>query len=178
MFSNLKILSLLLAVSASLTIAPVDAQQRSENPFEGERVRITAPNFFDGRVTGTVVRYDHNGIAVQHEATGEIHAVPYAGVQQLDRFLGGSPASTAWYRGRLFGFLGMGLGTITGALIGDASGLGFVPTLSVGAAIGAITGGAAGAVYGANNPVERWGWVPNPWGYDPNVRPISEAVGE
>lgn len=158
------------AVAILLLAAPATAQQRSEN-LTGTRVRVTAPNFLDSRVTGTVTSFNHRRLVVTEEETGRRYTLPLKSVSRLEPFKGDSPASTAWYRGRWGAFLGASAGAILGPAIAKVTDMGMGQAVLAGGATGLVAGAAAGGVYGWRNPEERWSWIVRPWGYDPELRP-------
>jgi hypothetical protein len=164
-----------LAVAALLVAigATASAAQAKPDRLSGTRVRVTAPNFLDHRITGTVTSFTADGLVVREEVTGTEYDLPLHSIARLDPFKGGSPRSTAWYRGRVGAFLGGGLGAIAGALIGKASPYPFGQTIALSAAVGLVGGGSVGAMAGALYPAERWGWAMSPWGYDRSLRPTN-----
>src|SRR5829696_923631 len=107
---------MLAAIAAFLISVPAAAQQQSDG-LSGTRVRVTSPNFIPAPVTGTVTSYTQQGIVVVDELTGDSLLLPLRSVTRLDRFAGGSAASTAWYRGRMGAFIGAGLGLVGGPLV-------------------------------------------------------------
>lgn len=159
----------LLALAAAV---PAAAQETGDG-LTGTRVRVTAPNFAQGRVVGTVTAYTDQRLVVTEEGTGEVHEFPLRAVSRLDPFMGGSAGSTAWYRARFGAFLGAAVGLIAGAAVGSTGDGDMVRPTLVGGAIGLGAGGVLGAASGAVFPRERWGWVMSPWGYDPELRPDS-----
>jgi hypothetical protein len=164
--------SRLLAVGFVLSalLAPPAHAQKSD-PLTGKRVRVTAPNFLDHRVTGVVSSFTAKGLVVEEEGTGTAYTMPLHAVARIDPFRGDGPASTAWYRGRLGGFVGAGLGLIAGAFVSQVSPHGFGTTVALSGAAGLAAGGLVGGVSGALRPAPRWSWVMNPWGYDPGLKP-------
>lgn len=155
-----------------LIAAPAHAQER-EDKLTGTRVRVTAPNFLDDRVTGEVTSFTHERLVIRAESTGRQYTLPLKAVSRLDPFKGDSPASTAWYRGRLGAFIGASLGAIIAPAIVKISDQSIGQAIAMSGATGLVTGATVGAVYGWRNPVERWSWVTNPWGYDPELRPSN-----
>jgi hypothetical protein len=164
---SLALAALLLALAA---IDPAAAQQ-ADDGLTGTRVRVTAPHFAPERVTGVVTEYNDQRLQVTADGTGEVYVFPLRSVQRLDPFMGGSRGSTAWYRARVGAFLGAAVGFLAGAAIGTTGDSNMVRPTLVGGAIGLGTGATVGALFGAAFPSERWGWVMNPWGYDPELRP-------
>lgn len=165
---TLRIAALLLALAA-----PAAAQEAPDEGMTGRRVRVTAPNYAQHRVTGTVTAYDDRRLVVAEDSTGTVYEFPLRAVSRLDPYMGGSAGSTAWYRARFGAFLGAAVGLIAGAAIGSTGDGDMVRPALVGGAIGLGGGAALGAAYGAAAPRERWGWVMSPWGYDPELRPAS-----
>jgi hypothetical protein len=163
----LRFAAALLALAAA---APLQAQEPDDG-LTGTRVRVTAPNFADDRVVGTVTVYNDQRLVLTEEETGEVYEFPLRAVARLDPFMGGSRGSTAWYRGRLGAFVGGAVGLIAGAGMGAAGDGDMVRSTLIGGAVGLGAGGVLGAVTGAAAPRERWGWVMSPWGYDPELRP-------
>lgn len=162
----------LAAAAAFLVSAPAAAQQASDG-LTGTRVRVTAPQFIPAPVTGTITAYTRDGIAVADEFSGDTILLPLRSVSRLDKFAGGSAASTAWYRGRLGAFIGGGLGLIAGPVLAKVVDRDMVESTLLGGAIGLGAGFTVGAVYGAASPRERWTWTIQPWGYDPELRPAA-----
>lgn len=166
--------SLHLAAAVALAIgsaaAPAYAQSARDG-LSGTRVRVTAPNFAENRVVGTVTSYDETGLQVVEEATGTVYSFPLRAVSRLDPYQGGSRGSTAWYRGRFGAFLGAGVGLLAGAAIGTTGDGDMVRPTVAGGVAGMGAGALLGALHGAAFPRDRWGWVMNPWGYDPELRP-------
>ncbi|HEX2208316.1 MAG TPA: hypothetical protein VHG93_11590 [Longimicrobium sp.] len=163
------------ALAAFLIAAPAAAQRKSDG-LSGTRVRVTAPNYIPVPVTGTVTSYTQEGIVVTDELTGDSILLPLHSVSRLDRFAGGSAASTAWYRGRLGAFLGAGLGLIVGPVSSKLTGKDMVESTLIGGAIGLTSGFAVGAIAGAASPRERWTWTLQPWGYDASLRPAPQPA--
>lgn len=161
----------LAALAAFLLAAPAAGQNGGSDGLTGTRVRVTAPQFLPERLTGTVLAYTREGLLVRDEASGDSVRLPLRAVSRLDKFAGGSAASTAWYRGRVGAFVGGGLGAIAGPLLARVTGKGMGESALLGGAIGLGTGFTVGAVYGAASPRERWTWTLQPWGYDPALRP-------
>jgi hypothetical protein len=161
--------TLIVALAALLLAAPATAQERADN-LTGRRVRVTAPNFLDERVTGVVTSFTHERLVLRAEDNGRQYRLPLKAISRLDPFKGDSPASTAWYRGRFGAFVGASLGAMLSPAIVKITGQSFGQALLISGGTGLITGATAGAVYGYRNPEERWGWVMNPWGYDPELR--------
>jgi hypothetical protein len=157
-------------IAVVLLAAPAGAQQREDN-LTGSRVRVTAPNFLEDRVTGTVTSFTHERLVIQSESTGRRYTLPLRAVSRLDPFRGDSPASTAWYRGRLGAFIGGSLGAILAPAIVKISDQSIGQAIAMSGVTGLVTGATVGAVYGWRNPEERWSWVMSPWGYDPKLRP-------
>ena len=168
--------SLHLAAAVALAIAaaspPAHAQERGDG-LTGTRVRVTAPNFAEDRVVGTVTAYDESGLQVVEEATGTVYSFPLRAVSRLDPYRGGSRGSTAWYRGRFGAFLGGSIGLLAGAGIGTTGDGNMVRPTIAGGLVGLGVGATVGALHGAAFPTDRWGWVMNPWGYDPELRPAT-----
>jgi hypothetical protein len=157
----------LLALAAAV---PASAQETADR-LTGTRVRVTAPNFAEQRVVGTVTAYTDQRLVVAEEGTGEVYEFPLRAVSRLDPFMGGSSGSTAWYRGRLGAFVGAALGLVGGAALGFTGDGDPLSTTLIGGGVGLGVGATVGALHGAALPRERWGWVMNPWGYDPELRP-------
>ena len=166
----------LAAVAALVLAAPAAAQQTPNDGLSGTRVRVTAPNFLPGRVTGTITSYTQQGIVVVDEFSGDSILLPLRAVSRLDKFAGSSAASSAWYRGRAGGFIGGALGLIAGPLLAKSVDKDMVEATLLGGAIGLGAGFTVGAIYGAVAPSERWTWTIQPWGYDSNLRPSTTAT--
>lgn len=166
---------LLAALAAVLISVPAAAQQRSDG-LSGTRVRVTSPNFIPEPVTGTVASYTQQGIVVVDEVTGDSILLPLRSVSRLDRFAGGSAASTAWYRGRVGAFVGAGLGLIAGPLLAKVVDREMGEMAFIGGGAGLVSGFAVGAIVGAAAPRERWTWTIQPWGYDATLRPAPRPV--
>lgn len=166
---------LALAALAALLIATPAASQRQSDGLSGTRVRVTAPNFIPEPVTGTVASYTQGGLVVVDEVTGDSIRLPLRSVSRLDKFAGGSAASTAWYRGRLGAFIGAGLGLIAGPVLSKVTGGDMAENTLIGGAVGMTAGFTIGAIAGAAAPRERWTWTIQPWGYDPSLRPSPQA---
>ena len=166
----------LAAVAALVLAAPAAAQERPDDGLSGTRVRVTAPNFLPGTVTGTITSYTQQGIVVVDEFSGDSILLPLHSVSRLDKFAGGSAASSAWYRGRVGGFIGGALGLIAGPLLAKSVDKDMVEATLLGGAIGLGAGFTVGALYGAATPRERWTWTIQPWGYDPNLRPSTTTA--
>lgn len=166
------------AMAAILLASPALAQQ-GRDVLTGTRVRVTAPHFFPAPIRGTVTSYTHLALTVAREDTTADSVVsvtvPLRAVSRLDRFAGGSASSTAWYRGRLGGFVGAGLGLIAGPLTARTTGRGVGESALIGGGLGLLSGFTLGAVIGAASPRERWTWVMQPWGYDASLRPAPIA---
>jgi hypothetical protein len=158
------------ALAAFLISIPATAQQRSDG-LSGTRVRVTSPNFIPAPVTGTVASYTQNGIVVVDEVTGDSVLLPLRSVTRLDKFAGGSAASTAWYRGRVGAFIGAGLGLIAGPLLAKVVDKEMGEMAFIGGGAGLISGFTVGAITGAAAPRDRWTWTIRPWGYDATLRP-------
>lgn len=161
---------MLAALAAFLVSMPAAAQQQSDG-LSGTRVRVTAPNFIPAPVTGTVTSYTQQGIVVVDEVTGDSVRLPLRSVARLDKFAGGSAASTAWYRGRMGAFIGAGLGLIAGPLLAKVVDKEMGEMAFIGGGAGLVTGFTVGAIAGAATPRERWSWVIQPWGYGAGLRP-------
>lgn len=161
---------LLAALAAFLISVPAAAQRQSDG-LSGTRVRVTAPNFIPAPVTGTVTSYTQQGIVVVDEVTGDSIQLPLRSVTRLDKFAGGSAASTAWYRGRLGAFIGAGLGLVGGPLVAKVVDRDLGEMAIIGGGAGLVTGFTVGAIAGAAAPRDRWTWTIQPWGYDASLRP-------
>jgi hypothetical protein len=161
---------MLAALAAFLVSVPAAAQQQSDG-LSGTRVRVTSPNFIPEPVTGTVSSYSQAGIVVVDEVTGDSIRLPLRSVSRLDKFAGGSAASTAWYRGRVGAFLGAGLGLIAGPLLAKVVDKEMGEMAFIGGGAGLVSGFTVGALVGAAAPRERWSWIIQPWGYDATLRP-------
>jgi hypothetical protein len=161
---------ILAAIAALLVSVPAAAQQRSDG-LSGTRVRVTSPNFIPAPVTGTITSYTQAGIVVVDEVTGDSILLPLRSVTRLDKFAGGSAASTAWYRGRVGAFIGAGLGLIGGPLMAKVVDKEMGEMAFIGGGAGLISGFTVGAIAGAVAPRERWTWTIQPWGYDASLRP-------
>lgn len=161
---------MLAALAAFLLSVPAAAQQRSDG-LSGTRVRVTAPQFIPAPVTGTITSYTQQGIVVVDELTGDSILLPLRSVSRLDKFAGGSAASTAWYRGRVGAFIGAGLGLIAGPVSSKVTKKDMVESTLLGGVIGLTSGFTVGALMGAASPRERWTWTIQPWGYDASLRP-------
>jgi hypothetical protein len=164
---------LTLAAAALLLAAPATAQQASDG-LTGTRVRVTAPNFLPAPLQGTVISYTQEGLGVLGEAGADTVLLPLRAISRLDRFAGGSAGSTAWYRGRVGGFIGAGLGLIAGPLLAKVTDRGMGESALIGGGVGLAAGFTVGAVWGASSPRERWTWTMQPWGYDPTLRPAEQ----
>ncbi|MBW3570814.1 MAG: hypothetical protein KY467_06895 [Gemmatimonadetes bacterium] len=162
----------LAALAAVLIATPAFAQQGSDG-LTGTRVRVTAPQFIPEPVTGTVTSYTQQGIVVADELTGDSILLPLRSVSRLDKFAGGSAASTAWYRGRVGAFIGAGLGLIAGPVLAKVVDREMGEMALIGGGAGLVSGFAVGAMVGAASPRERWTWTIQPWGYDPTLRPAA-----
>jgi hypothetical protein len=162
---------MLAALAAFLISMPAAAQQQSDG-LSGTRVRVTAPNFVPAPVTGTVTSYTQQGIVVVDEVTGDSIRLPLRSVSRLDKFAGGSAASTAWYRGRVGAFIGAGLGLIAGPLLAKVVDKEMGEMAIIGGGAGLVSGFTVGAIAGAASPRERWTWIIQPWGYDASLRPV------
>jgi hypothetical protein len=147
--------------------------QEATDGLTGTRVRVTAPHFAPHRVQGVVSTYTDARLEVTEEETGTVYSFPLRSVSRLDPFMGGGSGSTAWYRARLGGFLGGAVGLLAGAVAASMSESSRSPaaTVALYGAGGLGAGALLGGVTGAAAPSERWGWVMNPWGYDPELRP-------
>jgi hypothetical protein len=161
---------MLAALAAFLVSVPAAAQQQSDG-LSGTRVRVTSPNFIPAPVTGTVSSYSQAGIVVVDEVTGDSIRLPLHSVSRLDKFAGGSAASTAWYRGRVGAFVGAGLGLIAGPLLAKVVDKEMGEMAFIGGGAGLVSGFTLGAIVGAAAPRERWSWIIQPWGYDATLRP-------
>ncbi|WP_420130298.1 hypothetical protein [Longimicrobium sp.] len=161
---------MLAAIAALLLSVPAAAQQASDG-LSGTRVRVTSPNFIPAPVTGTVSSYTHEAIVVVDEVTGDSVRLPLRSVSRLDKFAGGSAASTAWYRGRVGAFVGAGLGLIGGPLLAKVVDKEMGEMAFIGGGVGLVSGFTLGAIAGAVAPRERWSWILRPWGYDSDLRP-------
>ena len=149
--------------------APAAAPVR--DGLSGTRVRVTAPNFLSAPLQGTVTSYRQEGLSVASEATGDTVLLPLRAISRLDKYAGGSAASTAWYRGRLGAFIGAGLGLVVGPATAKLTDRGMGESALLGGAIGLGTGFTVGALLGASSPRDRWTWTMQPWGYDATLRP-------
>jgi len=161
---------MLAVLAAFLVSVPAAAQQRSDG-LSGTRVRVTSPNFLPAPVTGTITSYTEQGIVVVDELTGDSILLPLRSVTRLDKFAGGSAASTAWYRGRMGAFIGAGLGLVGGPLVAKVVDRDLGEMALLGGVSGLVTGFTVGAIAGAAAPRERWTWTIRPWGYDATLRP-------
>ncbi|HEX6371200.1 MAG TPA: hypothetical protein VF006_19935 [Longimicrobium sp.] len=168
-------ISLLAAIAAFLVAVPATAQQRADG-LSGTRVRVTSPNFIPAPVTGTITSYTQNGIVVVDEVTGDSILLPLRSVTRLDKFAGGSAASTAWYRGRVGAFIGAGLGLIAGPLLAKVVDREMGEMAFIGGGAGLVSGFTLGAIMGAAAPRERWTWTIQPWGYDATLRPAPQPT--
>lgn len=164
-------ISIVAAIAALVISVPAAAQQA--DGLSGTRVRVTSPNFIPAPVTGTVSSYTQEGIVVVDEVTGDSIRLPLRSVSRLDKFAGGSAASTAWYRGRVGAFIGAGLGLIGGPLLAKVVDKEMGEMAFIGGGVGLVSGFTVGAITGAVAPRERWTWVIKPWGYDANLRPTT-----
>lgn len=162
-------------VLATLICAAPSNAQHKQDAWTGSRVRVTAPNFLDQRITGTVSSINHDAISLRDEVTGEAYKIPLQAIARLDRFKGDSRANTAWRRARFGAFVGGSAGLVAGPFLAKADGLmgdlSFGQSLTVSTAAGLVGGAAVGAVLGALFPSEHWDWSIRPWGYDANLRP-------
>jgi hypothetical protein len=158
-------------LAAAAVSGSVQAQQR--DALTGQLVRITAPNFADHVVIGTVTAYTQEGLQVTERETGSRHSFPLRSVQRIDIFRGSGAGAAAPRRARLYGFLGFALGALAGPAIAAVTDADFVTTTAISAGSGLLVGAAAGALSGAASPSEQWTWNVSPWGYDPNLRPAS-----
>jgi hypothetical protein len=165
-------LPMLAALAAFLVSVPAAAQQQADG-LSGTRVRVTSPNFIPAPVTGTVTSYTQQGIVVVDEVTGDSILLPLRSVTRLDKFAGGTAASTAWYRGRVGAFVGAGLGLIAGPLLAKVVDKDMAEMAMIGGGAGLVSGFTVGAITGAAAPRERWSWVIQPWGYDATLRPAA-----
>jgi hypothetical protein len=162
----------LLAAAAAIALFPAArAEAQHREPLVGREVRVTAPNFAEGPVRGTVTRFDHEGVHVAVDSAGTERHFPVRSVQRIDILQGRGRKATALRRMRLFGFLGAGLGAVAAPLVaGDLD-------LSIGAGValfggaGAVLGGTAGIISGNVSPSEQWSWQISPWGYDRTLKP-------
>ncbi|HEU4885999.1 MAG TPA: hypothetical protein VFT45_27425 [Longimicrobium sp.] len=161
---------MLAALAALLLSVPAAAQQQSDG-LSGTRVRVTSPHFLPAPVTGTITSYTLQGIVVVDEVTGDSILLPLRSVTRLDKFAGGSAASTAWYRGRVGAFIGAGLGLVGGPLVAKVMDRDLGEMALIGGVSGLVTGFTVGAITGAAAPRDRWTWTIQPWGYDPTLRP-------
>jgi hypothetical protein len=162
------IATLLLSLAAAV---PAEAQRRDE--LTGKLVRVTAPNFADHVVTGTVTTYTEEGIAVTEQGTGAEHHFPLRSVQRIDIFRGTGAAAAAPRRARSYGFVGFALGVLAGPVLAIVTDHDFATTTALSAAGGLAGGLALGALSGTAHPTEQWTWNVRPWGYDPNLRPAQ-----
>jgi hypothetical protein len=161
-----------LAAAALLLAAPAAAQQAADG-LTGTRVRVTAPNFLPAPLQGTVTSYTQQGLGVVGDTGADTVLLPLRAISRLDRFAGGSASSTAWYRGRMGGFIGAGLGLIAGPLLAKVTDRGMGESALIGGGVGLATGFTVGAIWGASSPRERWTWTMQPWGYDATLRPAQ-----
>jgi hypothetical protein len=157
------------AVLSALVAAPSRAQRADD--INGKLVRVTAPNFADHVVTGTVTAYTQEGLTVSEQGTGTEHVFPLRSVQRIDIFRGGGAGSAAPRRARSYGFVGLALGALTGTVIGIETDRDIATSGLIGAGGGLGTGLLLGALSGTAHPTQQWSWVVRPWGYDPNLRP-------
>jgi hypothetical protein len=155
-------------IAAAATSA---SAQRREDPLTGQVVRVTAPNFADHVVTGTVTGFSQEGLAVTEREGGTQHLFPLRSVQRLDIFRGAGGAAAAPRRARLYGFLGLAVGALAGPVIAITTDGDMATTTALSAGAGLAGGLALGAASGAAHPTEQWTWNVRPWGYDPNLRP-------
>ena len=162
------------AVAFLLLAGSANAQRRQELT-PGGRVRVTAPNFAPGVVTGTVASYSTEGLAVAVEATGDTLLFPLHSVRRLDVFRGAGGGATAARRARSYGFIGLAVGILAGPALAIAGDRDMVSTTALTAAGGLVAGVTLGAVSGSANPTEQWSWNVDPWGYDPDLKPAAAA---
>jgi len=135
------------------------ALAQGEPVHAGDRVRISAASLADGRVTGTVVSVDGNGLSIV-EATGRpARAFPLNALTRLE-------VSVA-RRSRVVpgALIGGGLGLAAGAAIGAAAGQScedeiLCPGSTLGAgvvgAIGLAVGAGVGALIGLTSRTDVW----------------------
>lgn len=148
---------------------PAAAQRRDH--LSGKLVRVTAPNFADHVVTGTVTAYTTEGVRVAEQGSGTEYLFPLRSVQRLDIFRGGGAGATASRRARSFGFIGLALGALAGPVLAIVTDREMATTTLLTAGAGALGGAAVGAASAAARPTEQWSWTVHPWGYDPDLRP-------
>jgi hypothetical protein len=152
-----------------LLAAPAAAQRRDD--LTGKLVRVTAPNFADHVVTGTVSAYTEEGLRVAEQGSSAEHLYPLRSVQRIEIVRGAGAAATAPRRARGYGFIGFGIGVLAGPVLSLATDLDMVESTAITAGGGLVIGLAAGAASGAAAPRDQWSWVVNPWNYDPALRP-------
>jgi hypothetical protein len=160
---------LILLLGASLA-APAAAQRRDDE-LTGKLVRVTAPNFADHVVTGTVTAYTQEGLTVTEQSSGTQHLVPLRSVQRLDIFRGEGAGATAPRRARTYGFFGFALGALAGPVLAIVTDADIPTTTLITAGAGLAAGAAIGAASGAASPRAQWTWNIHPWGFDSNLRP-------
>lgn len=159
-----------LAMAAAMA-GSAAAQQRDE--LTGKLVRITAPNFANHQVIGTVTVYAQEGLTVTERGTDSTYHFPLRSVQRIDIFRGSGAGAAAPRRARTGAFLGLALGALAGPVISIVTDSDMAITTAATAGGGLLIGAALGGVAGAAAPSEQWTWNVAPWGYDPNLRPAS-----
>lgn len=162
---------LTLALSAVLVLAAGTADAQRRDPLIGREVRVTAPNFADHQVRGTVTAFTHEGLRVQEQGTAEEHLFPVHSVERIDILKGRGRGATARARLRSYGFIGAALGAIAAPLVAREFDMSVGTGVAVFGGAGALLGGTAGVLSGNAAPREQWSWQTAPWGYDRNLKP-------
>ncbi len=136
--------ALLLLVSGRLA-----AQVSTDELSAGMRIRVSAPETFDRRVTGRVAELGSDSLTMLDDAGGQI-ALPFTAIASLEHSLGRSRGAGA-ERGAFLGLVaGVGLGFVCVAVCPTKGGANMAP---VG---GLFYGPPLGAALGLLIAPERW----------------------
>jgi hypothetical protein len=154
-------------------LATPSAAQRRAADLNGKLVRVTAPNFADHVVVGTVTSYTQEGLGVTEQGSGTERLFPLRSIERLDIFRGGDARAAAPRRARGYGFIGFGLGALAGPVLAITTDSDMVTSTLATSAGGLALGLAVGALSGTAHPTEQWSWNLRPWGYDPSLRPAQ-----
>lgn len=137
---------------------PTQLQAQSPQTLRlGDEVRVHAPALRNGRVRGTVAKYEGSVLEVRESATGEIVSIPLSSIRELARSRGIDRGHSIWRGTKIGAFVGGAAGLVSGPLIATTRAPGaYVEVIGASALIGTLIGGGAGAVLGSLFPQEQW----------------------
>lgn len=144
--------------------------QENRQHFVGDRVRIRAPYWLEGRLMGQVTGITHEHLIVQPDSADSPVHLPLRAILTLDKYEGNSRSRNAWLRARQGAFLLGAIGAVGGPVLSEVVPYDMVASAVLFAGIGAVSGGVIGAIYGYRHPKELWKLYTRPFGFDPALR--------